>query len=116
MWIAESYAKINLGLHVLERLPTGYHAIETGFAFLDWSDRFEIKPAPQMQLDMDDEDIDLGLDELMSDGDVIETKLDLAKAYIEMGDTEGAKNLLDEVKAEGSEAQKSEADKLLDDL
>ncbi len=66
--------------------------------------------------DMDDEDIDLGLDDLMSDGDVIETKLDLAKAYIEMGDTEGAKNLLDEVKAEGSEAQKSEADKLLGDM
>ena len=65
--------------------------------------------------DMDD-DIDLGLDDLMDDGDVIETKLDLAKAYIEMGDTEGAKNLLDEVKAEGSEAQQSEADKLLDDM
>jgi|GEM_PF-1294760 len=63
-----------------------------------------------------DEDIDLGLDDLMDDGDVIETKLDLAKAYIEMGDTEGAKNLLDEVKAEGNEAQQSEADKLLDDM
>lgn len=57
MWIAESYAKINLGLHVLERLPTGYHAIETGFAFLDWSDRFEVKQAPEMRLDIDDEDI-----------------------------------------------------------
>jgi Tfp pilus assembly protein FimV len=63
-----------------------------------------------------DEDIDLGLDDLMDDGDVIETKLDLAKAYIEMGDTEGAKNLLDEVKAEGNEAQQSEANKLLDDM
>lgn len=65
--------------------------------------------------DMDD-DIDLGLDDLMDEGDVIETKLDLAKAYIEMGDTEGAKNLLDEVKAEGTEAQQAEADKLLDDM
>ena len=34
MWIANSYAKINLGLHVLERLPTGYHNIETGFCFI----------------------------------------------------------------------------------
>src|SRR5699024_5725997 len=57
MWIAESYAKINLGLHVLERLPTGYHAIESGFAFLEWSDRFEVQQASEMKLQMDDEDI-----------------------------------------------------------
>ena len=63
-----------------------------------------------------DEDIDLGLDDLMDEGDVIETKLDLAKAYIEMGDTEGAKNLLDEVKAEGNDDQQAEANKLLDDM
>ncbi len=36
MWIADSYAKINLGLHVLERLPTGYHNIETGLCFVEW--------------------------------------------------------------------------------
>jgi len=57
MWIAESYAKINLGLHVLERLPTGYHAIESGFAFLEWSDRLEVQQASEMKLQMDDEDI-----------------------------------------------------------
>lgn len=56
-WISESYAKINLGLHVLERLPTGYHKIETGFGFLDWRDRFEVEQAPEMQLEMSDEDI-----------------------------------------------------------
>jgi 4-diphosphocytidyl-2-C-methyl-D-erythritol kinase len=57
MWIAESYAKINLGLHVLERLPTGYHEIETGFCFIEWSDRFEVKQAPEMKLEISDEDI-----------------------------------------------------------
>lgn len=56
-WIAESYAKINLGLHVLERLPTGYHAIETGFCFLEWRDRFEMRQAPEMKLELSDEDI-----------------------------------------------------------
>lgn len=25
LWVSNSYAKINLGLHVLERLPNGYH-------------------------------------------------------------------------------------------
>ena len=51
LWISNSYAKINLGLNVLERLPNGYHTIETGFCFIEWSDRFEVQPAP-MQLDM----------------------------------------------------------------
>lgn len=63
-----------------------------------------------------DESIDLGLDDLMGEGDVIETKLDLAKAYIEMGDTEGAKNLLAEVVSEGNSDQINAAKKLLDDM
>ncbi|PTM16234.1 MAG: 4-(cytidine 5'-diphospho)-2-C-methyl-D-erythritol kinase [Bacteroidetes bacterium] len=44
-WIAYSFAKINLGLRLLERLPNGYHTLETGFAYLEWSDRFEVTPA-----------------------------------------------------------------------
>ncbi len=45
--------------------------------------------------------------------DDVATKLDLAKAYQEMGDKDGAKELLKEVVAEGSAAQKAEAQKLL---
>ncbi len=41
------------------------------------------------------------------------TKLDLAKAYQEMGDKDGAKELLGEVLKEGSATQKAEAQKLL---
>lgn len=63
-----------------------------------------------------DESIDLGLDDLMGEGDVIVTKLDLAKAYIEMGDTEGAKNLLTEVISEGNTDQVNTANKLLDEM
>ena len=37
------------------------------------------------------------------------TKLDLAKAYIDMGDAEGARSILDEVMAEGNESQKKQA-------
>ena len=43
----------------------------------------------------------------------IDTKLDLAKAYLDMGDTEGAKNLLDEVVSEGSDSQVDEAKKII---
>jgi len=57
LWISNSYAKINLGLNVLERLENGYHTIETGFCFLEWNDRFEIKHAPRMELIMSDEKI-----------------------------------------------------------
>ena len=57
LWISNSYAKINLGLNVIERLPNGYHTIETGFCFIEWNDRFEVRPASNMQLTMSDERI-----------------------------------------------------------
>jgi pilus assembly protein FimV len=40
------------------------------------------------------------------------TKLDLAKAYIDMGDAEGARSILGEVMAEGNDAQKKQAKEL----
>ena len=48
--------------------------------------------------------------------DEASTKLDLARAYIDMGDIDGAKDILLEVTKEGSEAQQSEAKDLLDSL
>lgn len=56
-WIANSYGKINLGLHVLERLSTGYHVIETGFCFIEWCDRFEVEPASDYKLTMSEKSI-----------------------------------------------------------
>ena len=44
------------------------------------------------------------------------TKLDLAKAYQEMGDLEGAREILQEVLHEGDDQQKSEAKALLGKL
>jgi len=44
------------------------------------------------------------------------TKLDLARAYIDMGDPDGAKSILDEVIEEGDDAQKKEARQLIDGL
>ncbi|MDE1886681.1 MAG: hypothetical protein KGI32_00935 [Gammaproteobacteria bacterium] len=46
----------------------------------------------------------------------IGTKLDLARAYIDMGDSEGAKNILNEVLEEGDSQQKQEAQKLMQQL
>ena len=50
------------------------------------------------------------------DGDEIATKLDLAKAYSDVGDKNGAREMLEEVVQEGNEEQQQEAKKLLDRL
>ncbi|MHB8454855.1 MAG: FimV/HubP family polar landmark protein [Acidiferrobacterales bacterium] len=47
-----------------------------------------------------------------SQWDETATKLDLAKAYIDMGDAEGARSILDEVMAEGNDSQKNQAREL----
>jgi pilus assembly protein FimV len=44
------------------------------------------------------------------------TKLDLARAYIEMGDADGARDILDEVVVEGDDGQKTEARDMLSRL
>jgi pilus assembly protein FimV len=44
------------------------------------------------------------------------TKLDLARAYLDMGDPEGARAILDEVLQEGSAVQKQEAQRLMASL
>lgn len=44
------------------------------------------------------------------------TKLDLARAYVDMGDPAGARSILDEVLDEGDEAQRQQAQQLLDSL
>ena len=44
------------------------------------------------------------------------TKLDLARAYVDMGDPDGARNILNEVLSEGSASQKTEAQRLLESL
>jgi pilus assembly protein FimV len=62
-------------------------------------------------------DID-DMDDLMlpDDVDEVSTKLDLARAFIDMGDTEGARGSLEEVMSEGNEEQKTEAKSLLDQI
>jgi pilus assembly protein FimV len=59
------------------------------------------------------EDLDL---EFLESSDQITTKLDLAKAYVDMNDVESAREILQEVLNEGSEEQKQEAQSLLSQL
>ncbi|MDZ7752709.1 MAG: FimV/HubP family polar landmark protein [Gammaproteobacteria bacterium] len=76
-----------------------------------------------------DFDLDLGFDdddepaqtlglggEMGGEPDEVGTKLDLAQAYIDMGNADGARTILSEVLNEGDETQKTEAQTLLDKL
>ncbi|MCK5893693.1 MAG: hypothetical protein KAG53_04640, partial [Endozoicomonadaceae bacterium] len=56
---------------------------------------------------------DVDIDFLEKADEAAATQLDLARAYIEMGDQEGAKDILNKVVQEGSDVQKQEADELL---
>ena len=51
--------------------------------------------------------------DFLSGTDEAATKLDLAQAYIDMGDSDGARDILNEVVSEGSAEQKSEAAEML---
>ncbi len=52
----------------------------------------------------------------LTDMDELETKLDLAKAYIDMGDIGAARDIASEVLSKGTDAQKAAAKELLEDL
>ena len=78
---------------------------------------------PEISLDDDDDDDDEDEDHTVfvprtsdageqSAEDEIATKLDLAKAYVELGDGDSAKTILDEIIAEGNDEQKKQAEEL----
>ena len=54
--------------------------------------------------------------DFLSGADEVATKLDLAQAYIDMGDSAGARDILAEVLTEGDDGQRGEAKAMLDRL
>jgi len=97
----------DLGLDTADELPS----TEEGMFDAALADLPEPEEALEGLSELPDEE-DAELD-FLADTDEAATKLDLARAYIDMGDQEGAKDILDEVIQEGSEEQRSEADELL---
>lgn len=81
------------------------------------SESLDGKPEQSSALDIDEES--LGEDDdfdFLAGTDESATKLDLARAYIEMGDSDGARDILEEVALEGNDEQKAEAQELLKNL
>ncbi|MGD8843736.1 MAG: FimV/HubP family polar landmark protein, partial [Gammaproteobacteria bacterium] len=78
--------------------------------------------APEFNLEDYDMEVSAEPDEeVEGDGELTEldevsTKLDLARAYIDMGDPDGAKSILGEVMEEGSDNQRDEARDIMEQL
>lgn len=83
---------------------SGISSSETATGSLVGADDFQ---------DLDGLDDDFGM---LAGTDETATKLDLARAYVEMGDAEGARDILDEVVAEGTPAQQDEAREMIAQL
>ncbi|MFS1522578.1 FimV/HubP family polar landmark protein [Microbulbifer sp. 2304DJ12-6] len=72
-----------------------------------------------VESDFDDLDFSLESDlnpelSLLEGGDEMETKLELAQAYLDMGDEDGAKDILKEVAQDGEGEHKNRAEKMLE--
>jgi pilus assembly protein FimV len=83
-------------------------AVGRGKVDLDIGNGFDVPGSPTEELAVPDlEPVTLS---------EVGTKLDLARAYVDMGDPDGARNILNEVLSEGSASQKQEAQRLLESL
>lgn len=82
LWRKRSYAKINLGLHVLERLDNGYHHIETGMVFIDWWDQLNIRQAATFEFHCSDASIPVDKNNLVVQAyRVFEEQVGLAEGH-----------------------------------
>ena len=84
--------------------------VEEDSSDLDLSDSSASEASSDLSADINLDEGDL---DLLTDLDENATKLDLARAYLEMGDATGAKEILQEVLAEGNDTQKQDAEEML---
>lgn len=90
--------------------------LENEFSDLEIEDSDE---EGELDLSSDFEDADSDGDDeeeilIAADANGLSTKMDLARAYIDMGDEDGARQILEEVISEGSDELRLEAETLLD--
>jgi|GEM_PF-1865465 len=110
---------------------TQVETIEDEDSNLDFSDEIDLtEEEPGLNLETESElDFDLNQEESatsfdpsddglinLDETDEIATKFELAEAYIEMGDSDGAREILEEIIKEGDPEQQDKAQALIDDL
>jgi pilus assembly protein FimV len=97
----------------LEETPAA-DPIDDGIEFI-LEPEGELSQAQESETVLEDEPTDMDSLEQASDTDV-GTRLDLARAYIEMGDAAAARTLLEEVKQLGTPSEREEAESLMANL
>jgi len=104
-------------------LDTPEPEIELDDGTIDMESTVEMPPASVEALSMADDDDEEEDHTLMvpkssdvdeqSEDEEMASQLDLAKAYIELGDNENAKTILDEIIAQGNENYRKQAEELI---
>lgn len=100
----------------LELVTESSESLEADFSDLEIEGGDEVDELDLTSDFEDSEDDDYEGDDLViaDDANGLSTKMDLARAYLDMGDDDGARQILDEVVAEGSDELKAEALELLE--
>ena len=105
----------------LDLLADSDESLEADFSGLEIEDGEADELAPEdLDLSADFSGSELAQDEddedlvIAAESSGLSTKLDLARAYMDMGDDDGARQILEEVLAEGTDELKAEASELLD--
>jgi pilus assembly protein FimV len=108
--VTNTLADLNFDISGIDMQPEAserpIHDIETELAGVD----------DHGSLDFSGLDLNLEGDMPDEDMDEVSTKLDLARAYLEMGDKEGAREILQEVMTEGNSNQQANARSILTGL
>ena len=100
-----------------ENIASEVTQAETSIPEVDFSNidlDLGVEPAPSVQAGEDNHLADEF--DMEAESSEVETKLDLVTAYIDMGDREGAKELLDEVLKEGGPQQRIRAQDMIKSL
>ncbi|WP_137937837.1 FimV/HubP family polar landmark protein [Chitinivorax sp. B] len=130
--IPELGNEFDLSLPETEQVAKVPAAAPAGDNLLDFDFQLDAGKAPATNAPdssvLDLGDLDLNLDETIQAGaapvtddgldsaDPMTTKIDLARAYLDMGDKEGAREILQEVLQDGSTSQQETAKSLLEQL
>ena len=110
--------ELDMMLDEVETDSKGDDELDLDLGLDDAAEQADAELATEQTAEAEEELLDLDDDALgdLDDVDEVATKLDLARAYLDMGDSEGTRSILDEVMAEGNDEQKKEAQELLDQL
>jgi pilus assembly protein FimV len=105
----------------IDLLADSEAALESDFSGLEFeASDTDISLDDELDLSADFEDAEMASEVeeedlvIAADSNGLSTKLDLARAYMDMGDDDGARQILEEVAAEGNEELQAEAKALLE--